>query len=80
MGAKMRDIIGDSQLRWLGPEQGVMHMAIGAVINPALGHHGQTGWASAMAATLQDDAGGFQGYTTSPRLARRLPTHTRDDG
>src|SRR3954464_2743564 len=23
-----RDIIGDSQLRWLGPEKGVMHMAI----------------------------------------------------
>ncbi|MEU5310341.1 L-fuconate dehydratase [Streptomyces sp. NPDC021562] len=28
-----RDLIGDSQLRWLGPEKGVMHMAIGAVIN-----------------------------------------------
>ncbi|KHM90510.1 enolase C-terminal domain-like protein, partial [Xanthomonas vesicatoria] len=25
----------DSQLRWLGPEKGVMHMAIGAVINAA---------------------------------------------
>ncbi|WP_042415307.1 L-fuconate dehydratase [Streptacidiphilus anmyonensis] len=28
-----RDLIGDSQLRWLGPEKGVMHMAIGAVLN-----------------------------------------------
>ena len=28
-----RTLIGDSQLRWLGPEKGVMHMAIGAVIN-----------------------------------------------
>ncbi|MFJ7175770.1 L-fuconate dehydratase [Streptomyces massasporeus] len=28
-----RDLIGDSQLRWLGPEKGVMHMAIGAVVN-----------------------------------------------
>ncbi|MCG7208869.1 L-fuconate dehydratase [Streptomyces arenae] len=28
-----RDLIGDSQLRWLGPEKGVMHMAIGAVTN-----------------------------------------------
>jgi L-fuconate dehydratase len=27
--------MGDSQLRWLGPEKGVMHMAIGAVINAA---------------------------------------------
>jgi L-fuconate dehydratase len=30
-----RELIGDSQLRWLGPEKGVMHMAIGAVINAA---------------------------------------------
>ncbi|AZM48727.1 fuconate dehydratase [Streptomyces sp. WAC 06738] len=27
------DLTGDSQLRWLGPEKGVMHMAIGAVVN-----------------------------------------------
>ena len=27
------ELIGDSQLRWLGPEKGVMHMAIGAVVN-----------------------------------------------
>lgn len=33
MGATFRELIGDSQLRWLGPEKGVMHMAIGAVIN-----------------------------------------------
>lgn len=32
-GSLARDLIGDSQLRWLGPEKGVMHMAIGAVIN-----------------------------------------------
>ncbi|MDJ0385352.1 L-fuconate dehydratase [Streptomyces sp. G-G2] len=34
-GALYRDLIGDSQLRWLGPEKGVMHMAIGAVVNAA---------------------------------------------
>ncbi|WP_193597166.1 L-fuconate dehydratase [Microbacterium sp. YJN-G] len=33
MGGTFRDVIGDSQLRWLGPEKGVMHMAIGAAIN-----------------------------------------------
>ncbi|WP_188702986.1 enolase C-terminal domain-like protein [Microbacterium nanhaiense] len=33
MGATWRDLVGDSQLRWLGPEKGVMHMAIGAVVN-----------------------------------------------
>lgn len=33
MGGIYRELIGDSQLRWLGPEKGVMHMAIGAAIN-----------------------------------------------
>lgn len=33
MGATWREMMDDSQLRWLGPEKGVMHMAIGAVIN-----------------------------------------------
>lgn len=33
MGGTFRELIGDSQLRWLGPEKGVMHMAIGAAIN-----------------------------------------------
>jgi L-fuconate dehydratase len=28
-------LIGDSQFRWLGPEKGVAHMAIGAVVNAA---------------------------------------------
>ncbi|HKB28067.1 MAG TPA: hypothetical protein VKC59_03505 [Candidatus Limnocylindrales bacterium] len=32
-GTVSRALIGDSQLRWLGPEKGVMHMAIGAVVN-----------------------------------------------
>ncbi|MGN6761577.1 MAG: enolase C-terminal domain-like protein [Leifsonia sp.] len=33
MGTTWRDLVYDSQLRWLGPEKGVMHMAIGAVVN-----------------------------------------------
>jgi L-fuconate dehydratase len=33
MGATSRLLGHDSQLRWLGPEKGVMHMAIGAVLN-----------------------------------------------
>ncbi|MFF3348216.1 L-fuconate dehydratase [Streptomyces sp. NPDC002779] len=32
-GTLSRELTGDSQLRWLGPEKGVMHMAIGAVVN-----------------------------------------------
>jgi L-fuconate dehydratase len=35
LGGFARSLTGDSQLRWLGPEKGVMHMAIGAVINAA---------------------------------------------
>ena len=33
MGGTWRSFVHDSQLRWLGPEKGVMHMAIGAVVN-----------------------------------------------
>ena len=33
MGATSRAFVWDSQLRWLGPEKGVMHMGIGAVVN-----------------------------------------------
>ena len=33
MGATWAEMLHDSQLRWLGPEKGVIHMAIGAVIN-----------------------------------------------
>jgi L-fuconate dehydratase len=35
LGAFARGLVGDSQLRWLGPEKGVVHMAIGAVVNAA---------------------------------------------
>jgi L-fuconate dehydratase len=33
MGAAWRELVHDSHLRWLGPEKGVMHMAIGAAVN-----------------------------------------------
>lgn len=35
LGGFARTLSNDSQLRWLGPEKGVIHMAIGAVINAA---------------------------------------------
>jgi len=35
LGAFARSLTADSQLRWLGPEKGVIHMAIGGVINAA---------------------------------------------
>ncbi|HEA23199.1 hypothetical protein LCGC14_1285210 [marine sediment metagenome] len=33
MGGFWRMITGDSQLRWLGPEKGVIHLATGAMVN-----------------------------------------------
>lgn len=33
MGQFWRDITGDSQYRWLGPEKGIMHLATGAMVN-----------------------------------------------
>src|SRR3954452_4408324 len=33
LGGVSRAIVGDSQLRWLGPEKGVVHMAASAVLN-----------------------------------------------
>jgi len=35
LGGFGRRLTGDSQLRWLGPEKGVIHMAAGAVVNAA---------------------------------------------
>lgn len=33
LGGVWRELVHDSQLRWLGPEKGVVHMAIGAVVD-----------------------------------------------
>ena len=33
MGQFWRDITSDSQLRWIGPDKGAMHLATGAVVN-----------------------------------------------
>jgi L-fuconate dehydratase len=35
LGGFARELIWDSHLRWLGPEKGVLHMAIGGVVNAA---------------------------------------------
>lgn len=33
MGRTWRHLVADSQLRWIGPEKGVIHLALGAVVN-----------------------------------------------
>jgi L-fuconate dehydratase len=35
LGGFARSLVHDPQLRWLGPEKGAMHMAVGAVVNAA---------------------------------------------
>src|SRR4051812_8409828 len=35
MGRFWRDLTGDSQLRWIGPEKGAIHLATAAVVNAA---------------------------------------------
>jgi L-fuconate dehydratase len=35
LGGFSRHLVGDSPMRWLGPEKGVAHMAVGAVVNAA---------------------------------------------
>jgi L-fuconate dehydratase len=35
MGAVYRNLTADSQLRWLGPEKGVVHLSVAAVLNAA---------------------------------------------
>jgi L-fuconate dehydratase len=35
LGGFWKELVHDSQLRWLGPEKGVMHMAVSAVVNAA---------------------------------------------
>ena len=34
-GRFWRHVTGDSQLRWIGPDKGAMHLATGAVVNAA---------------------------------------------
>src|SRR3977135_3832571 len=33
MGAFWRSLVGDSQLRWIGPEKGAIHLGTAAVVN-----------------------------------------------
>ncbi|MCS7477057.1 enolase C-terminal domain-like protein [Umezawaea endophytica] len=41
LGAFSRRLTGDSQLRWLGPEKGAIHMAAAAIVNAVWDLHGR---------------------------------------
>jgi L-fuconate dehydratase len=42
LGAFWKDITADSQLRWVGPEKGVIHLATAAVVNAVWDLYGRT--------------------------------------
>ena len=67
------ELTHDSQLRWLGPEKGVMHMAVGAVVNAAWDLAAEAGRAAGVGVPRRHVARGA-------RLPRRLPLpHRRTD-
>ncbi len=41
MGRFWRHVTSDSQLRWIGPDKGAIHLATGAVVNAVMGSLGQ---------------------------------------
>ena len=66
LAALYRNLTHDSQLRWLGPEKGVMHMAAGAVVNAAWDLAARLAGKPVWQFLAGDDPGGA-------RLPRRLP-------
>ena len=70
MGAFWRTLVGDSQLRWIGPEKGVIHLATAAVVNAVWDLFAKTRGQAALEAARRHDARGA-------RRARRLPLHHR---
>ena len=61
-------LVGDSQLRWIGPEKGVIHLATAAVVNAVWDLFAKTRGQAALEAGRRHDAGGAG-------RPRRLPVH-----
>ena len=70
LGDVYRRLTHDSQLRWLGPEKGVMHMAVARGRQRALGPRRQARGQAAVEAVVGPFAG-------AARRARRLPVPDR---
>ena len=74
----LRSLTGESQIRWLGPEKGVMHLAAAAVLNAALGSLGQARGPAALAPALLDcRRNSSSPASTSATFATRSPPTTR---
>ncbi len=65
-----RQLTGDTQFRWLGPEKGVIHLACGALINAVWDLYAKVEGKPALAAARRHAA-------RAARLAHRLPLHRR---
>ena len=65
-----RSLTADVQLRWLGPEKGVIHMATGALVNAVWDLRAKAGRQAAVAAAGRDAHRGAG-------RQRRLPPHHR---
>ena len=70
LGGFSRRLVWDSPLRWLGPEKGVIHMAIGAVVNAMWDLRREARRQTPLASPRRPDAGG-------DRLAGRLSLSER---
>ena len=70
-----RRITGDSQLRWIGPDKGVMHLATARRRQRGLGSAGQGGRQAGVAPGRRDEPGadrrGSSTSATSPTASRR---------
>ena len=72
MGAFWRHVTGDSQLRWVGPEKGVIHLATAAIVNAVWDL-----WAKAEGKPLWKLLVGHE--PGRARRLHRLPLHHRRD-
>ena len=70
MGQFWRSLAGDSQLRWIGPEKGAIHLATAAIVNAVWDLWGKVERQAALEAARRHDAG-------ADRALYRLPLHHR---
>jgi L-fuconate dehydratase len=66
LGAFWRSVTGDSQLRWIGPEKGAIHLATAAVVNSVWDLYAKRERKPALEAARRHEPG-------RGRLLRRLP-------
>ena len=69
-GEFWHSLAGESQLRWLGPEKGVVHLALAAIVNAVWDLYAKSEEKAGLEAARRHDA-------RAARVVRRLPAHHR---